>query len=265
MTKTTVLIIAFLAFCNTTFAQMEIGYHYKIKTFYCLGKDLDLRYGDVTNCTAKFIKGKPLKAALKADSMGIVKIDFWGFKEGNCPAQESSQVNCSDDAGKYFFQIKKRNTLKEIVEYESIPYAVLEVGAVTIPFKYWKGRDGNPNNTSTDFNAGVYLGRKWGRQRFYYDKDKNHKSVALTLAIFSGPSKIDITKDNITDTLKFKKASSQLNLSVGTGAMLSYRSFNIGVFSGYDIPLTTEARNWQYANKRWIGFGVGYSINLLGK
>jgi len=92
---------------------------------------------------------------------------------------------------KSFLNIKNSTFLKR-----NIPFAVYEIGIVTLPIKY---RPGNferkiPNNVYTDINLGTYIGRKWGRQRFYYDKNKNHESAALMAAIIFSPVKIDLSK-----------------------------------------------------------------------
>jgi len=243
---------------------MKIGYHFKIKNHYSFGGDTNLLYKTNTGNVSKDIEQGSLKAALTADSLGKIKVNFWDIVEEDASDTSSRYVRSKDSADNFYFQIPSRKLLGERTYYLSFPYAASEVGAITIPFKYWKGSTSIPNNTSADFNAGVYIGRKWGRQRFYYDKDKNHESAAFTLALFAGPTKIDLTKDNAKDSLLFKQNSNELAISLGAGGMFSYRNFNVGLFAGFDSPLSKEGKNWIYSDRLWIGFGIGYSLGLLG-
>jgi hypothetical protein len=268
-------------------AQLKIRQHYKIKNTYEKGGPLLLRYTQreeiVGSSPKKYwtkiitkviaprreilgISSSNLKANLKPDSSGKVKVDFWSIIK-DVPAYRNNPlyVNSTDTAANFYFQISKRTLLSEPISYKSIPYVNYEVGAITIPFKYWFKNNAKEiqNNTSTEINAGVYVGRKWGRKRFYYDSSINHESASFILAAFGGPSKIELTKEMTRDSSEFRGNSNELALSLGSGAMYSYRDFNIGLFGGWDLPMSTAGRNWMYANRFWFGFGIGFSLKMF--
>jgi hypothetical protein len=259
-----------------TNAQLQIGFHYKIKNDYTYGGPLDLEYAHGDLNTNKKIAprnnwfGIRLWNNLKADVTpdgGKIKILFWSIipSSDNFYRGSESYVNSRDSANNFYIPISNRIFLLDGNRYTSIPYAVTEIGVITVPFKYWFGNSSKmtSNNLATDINAGVYVGRKWGRQRFYFDTNKNHMSASFTVAAFAGPTKIDLSATNVKDTTGSKE-SSELGLSAGIGILYSYRSINIGLFGGADMPASAEGQNWKYANKFWIGFGVGYSLNILG-
>jgi hypothetical protein len=249
------------------YAQIEVGHHFKIKNRYYFGDSLKIQYLTQGDTIEKFLNlkcGKRFsKAALLADTAGKVKVYFWSIHQAVSFSDALNFVNAKDNPDSFFFRIKKREVLGDTHKYVSIPYAVNEIGVITVPYKFWNGKNGVSNNVITDFNAGLYVGRKWGRQRFYYDKAKNHESIAVTLAGFAGATKIDVTKDNTKDSIKFDRNSSELGISVGFVTMLSYKQFNFGLLYGWDVPLTTASKNWLYASKPWIGFGIGYKVAIL--
>lgn len=252
-------------------AQMQSGFHYKIK-------DSILRYSDGTpGGRPKYIRRHPgrwnigssenLKADLTVSDSGRIKVEFWGILPDSDPDRRSlTYVNSQDNVDSFYLEIEQRHRLGDITKYLSIPFVAWEVGALTIPYKYWAGNSQKniSNNTVTDFNVGLYAGRKWGRKRFYRDTDKNHESGAFTLAAFLAPTKIELTEDNVIDTSGFKE-SSELGFSLGIGAMYSYRRINLGIFTGSDLSTSAEGQNWKYEKRMWIGFGFGYQLKMFSE
>jgi hypothetical protein len=247
--------------------QMQIGFHYKIKNQYGPHYPLTIYYLKNGLPISKRIHGNmPLKANLSPDTNGKVKIEFWGFKAQPQNLMGNDLfVNMQDSTHLFYFEIADNPTLGYILKYRSIPYAVTEVGAMTIPFKYYfkDGSNDLPADASTDLNLSLYVGRKWGRQRFYRDKEKNHESVSFTATGFFGPTKIEIKKESVKDTSSFTVESNELGIALGAGVGFSYRDFNIGIFGGIDVPLSEAGRNWNYAYKPWIGFGIGYALKIF--
>jgi len=273
MKKILMLLLMGLIGVTSVNAQLKIRYHYKIKNSYKFGGSMPLYYADTLSKMPDLVKlisesNRVLKANVIPDDSisGKLKVRFWHIIPATDKYQNSSNyVNSQDSIGNFYFQIPKQKILGDDNIYYSIPYALTEIGVLTIPFKYRFGhKDKNiPNDVSTDINGGLYVGRKWGRKRFYFDKSLNHESAAFTLAVFAGPTKIELTDKNVNNTTIFKKDSNELGVSAGFGTMYSYRSINIGLFGGFDFPVSTAGQNWFYSNKFWLGFGIGYSLNIL--
>lgn len=250
--------------CNS----QQFGYHYKIKNSYKYGGRLTIKYKQNGQIFSKMLYGGTKNANLTPDSNGRVKILFWGIlNEPEILHGNDLYVNMQDSTENFYFEIGTNPTLGNLLKYRSIPYAVTQVGAITIPFKYRFEVNSNnaPAEASSAFNAGIYIGRKWGRTRFYREKEKNHESASLTVALFTGPTSINIKKDNVQDTLKYKRETNEFGWSVGTGILYAYKDFSIGAFTGVDIPLSKYAQNWNYAYQPWIGLAIGYKLAVFGE
>jgi len=213
------------------------------------------------SCIRRRICGEKIKANLFPDSNKL-KVVFWSYHNIK---DSIKYVSENDSMNSYYIMFPKSNTLKDTPRnYISIPFAWTEIGAVTVPFKFrFAHGDSIPNDLSSAFNAGVYVGRKWGRTRFYENKDFNHNSIGVTLAAFAAPTQITIESANTEGRVKNK--ANELGLSTGVGLMLEiHNDFNIGFFGGIDIPVSGKSYYWDYANKLWIGFGIGYKLTMFG-
>jgi len=245
----------------------EFKKHYKIKNEYEVGSDISIKYERNGYVLTKILAGKRLKADLIPDTAGRVKIHFWGITEED-PANTGSNVfvNTRDSTANFYFEIGDNPTLATPTRYKSIPYAVWQAGAVSVPFKYRFASHTrhSPADASTDFNAGIYVGRQWGRTRFYRDKDKNHGSISFTLAAFTGPTAINVKKENVRDTAKFTAESNEFGWSLGVGSLYAYRDLSFGMFLGMDIPFSSAASNWNYAYQPWLGIAIGYKLGVFG-
>lgn len=148
--------------------------------------------------------------------------------------------------------------------YISLSYATWEVGATTIPFKYRFGnkKDTIPNDASTSVNAGIYIGRKWGATRYYEDKNRTTNSWAFTFGGFISPTVIALSPDNTKKKVSAK--SNEFGISYGIALLTSYRDINFGILTGLETPLSGDSKYWVYANKPWIGFGIGYKLGIFG-
>ena len=258
-------------------AQLQTGFYYKIKKEYTpfpWNKQYVVNIKYTTDRGKTFFKKNlcqntyKLKAKLTQPNNGPVVVDFWSIKPqtDGCKNQDST-VNSSaklNDSSYFILSFYKRDNLGIPTQYISIPYATWEIGLATIPLKYRFGKinDSIPNDATTNINAGIYLGRKWGRTRFYHDKDAKTNSWAITVACFFSPTVINITPENTRNEVKTK--SNELALGSGIGILFSYRDINFGILGGYDLPLSNVGSKWTYTNRPWIGFGIGYKLGILG-
>jgi hypothetical protein len=269
------------ASATTANAQLQSRLHYKIKNGYRAinGDAPDIYYGKVIKDDST--QPKPEQRMLDTDVLranvkqkgDTLLLDFWNFA-ANPSAPTSPRykyVSPKDSIGKhgkvtylYFMQIPQRDIIGEPVTYISLPYATTEVGVATVPFKFRRGNTSKivSNQLLSDISLGPYIGRKWGRTRFYNDKERNHNSVALTIAFMASPTIISIDSTNTKGEVKTK--SDEMGITTAIAAMYAYRDINIGLYLGTDNPVTGRSGKWAYASKPWIGFGIGYKINLLG-
>ncbi len=188
-------------------------------------------------------------------------------------------ISISDSIQNFSLAIASRNLVGQTTNYASLPYSVLQYGAVTIPFKY-RFHNNRPIGGYTDksklfadtlnalsestssFNLAMFVGKKWGRTQFYYDATQTHNTVSFMAAGFAGPSLFSLAPNNVnkgTDLNKYP--SQQIALSAGAAFTLEWRSLNLGFFYGWDIPV--ERSPWVYRYKGWLGFGIGFSLGMF--
>ncbi len=209
-----------------------------------------------------------LKASISQTDDGVLKVDIWGITGNDSAAGLDQYVNSQDDLSDeyyYFIKLPRRSKMNTAVTYLSLKYATWEYGLTTVPYKYFRGdkNDSIPNLAIKDFNAGLYIGRKWGRTRFYHDKSKIHHSVSYMTTTFLSPTLISLTPE--TTNIKTYRPGTELGLTFGFGLMASYRDINLGLLGGWDIPLSSAGRNWNYYKEFWIGMGLGYKLNIFTK
>ena len=178
-------------------------------------------------------------------------------------------VNRYDRDGKYELKVKNRTTFK----YSSNR---LEYGPITIPIKYRLGYEtrieGNDievdDEFSADLNLGAFLGLNLGsyKARFEGKTFRQLPSVSGTIGIFSGLSTASL--DSLSTTAganpfsKDEKATIGV-FSPGMGIMLNVYNINFGLFTGLDFGFGSNAKNWNYNNRLWLGFGIMYNVNAF--
>ncbi len=218
----------------------------------------------------------------KDDISGRVYISFWGIKSqtepANCKPKDgmpAEYIHSGLKLGEFFYQISTQDSLNHIRQYISVPFSNSEIGIISIPFKYRfsykKDSVHVPTESSSSLNLGAYFGFRWGVTRFYVDRTKTKNARQWVVGFFAAPTLLAVSSDNSFPTqdsiLKKQIAAkpTQLGLSTGIAIVKSYGDLNIGLFAGTDIPLTKISRQWYYAYKPWIGFGVGYKLAMLGE
>lgn len=281
---------------STAAAQLQTGFHYKIKNDkgplleyvakeagkpvspktiypaflkYKNGNAIPLRFGKVWRYIARGGRVTALKAGITQTGDSLL-VNFWPITGDTELAIQPTYVNSTDvlgtvkTGGYYYIQIPVRTKMSDHDLFFSIPYSTWEAGLLTVPFKYRFGHRSATvaNQLSSGINAGVYVGRKWGRTRFFADTGRKSNSWAFMLAGVFTPTVIAIDSTNTDKQVKI--TSSELGMSLGGAALLSFKDLNVGVVGGWDLPVTGESDKWIYANKFWLGFGIGYTLGGFG-
>jgi hypothetical protein len=168
-----------------------------------------------------------------------------------------------DRNGKYYLKLENR-------ENASFWFNCIEGGALTIPFKYRpKFTENNvdiSDQFTADLNVGAYFGYSFGKIKYMYRKNEDKEPLKCLVSIgpFLSVSRVEIdstTSLSSTEPLKTKIAIA--TVSPGIGLMISIYNFRFGVFLGNDLAIGQTAQKWDYHNRWWWGFGLGYNIGLL--
>lgn len=262
------LLVLAISALSSNAQPLQTGFHYRI---YNNSNPIYYFVDDLHNPERKYICSNYLRANVKQVG-DTLKLDFWSInndppKHPDPCLNSLDRINSATILGtRYFFQIVGgRDNMSVATPFISLKYVTWEIGITTIPFKYRFGktnsRDTIPNDASTSINAGIYLGKKWGRTRFYKDKDRTTNSISYSLAIFLSPTVIAISEE--TTQKKVEQKSNEIGIGYGIAGMLAYREINFGVLIGIDSPISGESDKWIYANRPWLGFGIGYKLGIL--
>ena len=151
----------------------------------------------------------------------------------------------------------------------------LEFGPIIIPVKYRFEREKNkiiaPDEFSADINIGIYGGYRFGKYRVRYQSGEvisEMPAVGISVGGFLnvGASTLDSLTTTIGKIPLKKDAKATIGtFSPGVGVMASISNLQIGFYSGIDFGFGKSAKNWNYNNRLWVGFGVAYNINGFWK
>lgn len=174
-------------------------------------------------------------------------------------------VNRFDRNAKYILDLPNRGTIL----YNS---KSLDLGALTIPFKYRFGFKRNDIEIKDDvvatFNIGVYAGYKLTQYRLRNKSGTYVNETFSSLRIGPFISLSTAALDSVTSTvgtepLKKDEKQNIAVLSTGLGLMYDIKGVQFGIFGGWDVGMGSDAINWNYNKRFWMGFGIGYRLTDL--
>lgn len=174
-------------------------------------------------------------------------------------------VESFDRNAKFKLELENR----EVIKYKS---KSLDLGALTIPFKYRFGFESGNKSIKPDviagFNIGAYGGYKLSK---YSIINKAGTYINKTVTSFRvGPfinfssATLDSANTSVGET-PYKK-DDKLNIAVistGLAAMVDIKGVQFGLYGGWDIGAGKYAKDWNYNKKFWLGFGIGYKLTDL--
>jgi hypothetical protein len=171
-------------------------------------------------------------------------------------------INKFDQNADYYLKLNNRS-------FVSLKKQSVVFGPVTIPFKYRFSHAKNEVNIesefSADFNAGIFVGKNWGRYRVRYESKELKKlsNLSLTVGPFLSLSTTNLDSESSSGAkspLREDESKTIASISPGIGIMTSIYNFNFGFFGGFDLGFGNSAKKWNFNNRPWIGFGIGYNI-----
>ena len=113
-------------------------------------------------------------------------------------------------------------------------------GALVVPFKYQLSGDKAFTGSAT---LGAYIGYRW--------VDVHYLQVTVTPIAFAGASNISVSGTSGT--------SNVMGFSWGLGFIVTLKgAFQLGGVIGCDS--VNSSTNYEYNNKPWIAFEIGYSF-----
>ena len=180
----------------------------------------------------------------------VIKFYPWMFKWND----EGKAINDSlNKHGPYLIEIPHRTTVRA-------RYNAYHFGTLTLPVKFYLKKEDSISNTEFDANINFMVGKKWGSKKFRYvaDELKESYTVATSLNLITGISKLTLTPSNTEQDLT--KDIDVASLSYGVAVGFQYKKVGVFAALGFDTPLSRFGKEWVYREVPWLGFGIGLGL-----
>lgn len=174
-------------------------------------------------------------------------------------------VDKYDRNAKYVLELQNR-------EYISYNSPSLDLGTLTIPFKYRFGFKKNgieiKDDVTASFNIGVYGGYKLSRYSIINKAGTYTNRTLFSLRVGPFINLSTTTLDSVSTSVGKVTLAKDIKqniavLSTGLGLMGNIKNVQVGIFGGWDFGMGSDSGNWNYHKRFWLGFGVGYKLTDL--
>lgn len=191
------------------------------------------------------------------------------------------EVKYSDDApdklylNPYHFTNKKDSTLNN-KSYIKIPNngdvtlkkSFVKWNAITIPFAIRPAlNDTIGSKVTTDLKIGAAISYNSNWEKFKNRRVKAKKSIwGFSGGVGFGFAKVTLDKSSTSLLAEpYENEEDGLAFFFAPGIGLNLKGFQINFSYGWDIPLTSNVKDWNYANKGYFGIGLGIRLDEFGK
>ena len=191
------------------------------------------------------------------------------------------EVKYSDEApdklylNPYPFTNKKDSTLnnKSYIKIPNNGYVTLKKSfvkwnAITIPFAIRPAlNDTIGSKVTTDLKIGAAISYNSNWERFKNRRVKAKKGIwGFSGGVGFGFSKVTLNKSSTSLLAEpYENEENGLAFFFAPGIGLNLKGFQINLSYGWDIPLTSNVKDWNYANKGYLGIGLGIRLDVFGK
>lgn len=222
--------------------------------------------------------GVEIQRILKKDTVVLTKKDI--------PVKVTSdwkigEVKHSDDEpdklylNPYHFKNEKDSTLnnKSYIKIPNNGYVTLKKSfvkwnAITIPFAIRPAlNDTIGSKITTDLKIGASVSYNVNWEKFKNRRIKAKKSIwGISGGLGFGFSKVTLDKSSTSLlTEPYENSEDGLALFFAPGIGLNLKGFQVNFSYGWDIPITDNVNDWNYANKGYFGIGLGIGLDVFGK
>lgn len=204
----------------------------------------------------KYIVNKGTKfTAYELTNQNQLLVQFWHFNSDGSQSEQrvrslikGTRYITKETNGKYFI-IDLDDFNKKTSEYYGTNHS-FTWGFSMLPIKLRFGG----KNRNFEYEKGFSLGINAGYD--YQFKSRIKQSIDVLFGI--GISTVAISPESVSNYID--KSTTTGAFSPSLGIVYSYESFQIGVFSGYDIIPGELGKKWVFRNKPWLGLGLGFII-----
>ena len=152
-------------------------------------------------------------------------------------------------------------------QYAALLDRQLDIDVFTLPFKIRPPRGGVPVQLNSNFNAALYVGRRFNfyhlsaerRNQLPGRRFPHLKATGLGYGAFGGVGSASITPDVTRGHAALDYEG--LVLNAGLAAIYDARVFNLGAAVGLDFLAGPDRAYWIYQRRPWFGILFGLNLN----
>ncbi|MCT4665118.1 MAG: hypothetical protein N4A45_07790 [Flavobacteriales bacterium] len=139
---------------------------------------------------------------------------------------------------------------------------------ITIPFAIRPAlNDSIGSKVTTDLKIGASISYNYNWEKFKNRRIKAKKSSrGVSVGVGFGFSKVTLNSSS-TSLLNrpYKNEEDGLAFFISPGIGLNLKGFQVNFSYGWDIPVTENVKDWNYANEGYLGIGLGVGLDVFGK
>lgn len=152
--------------------------------------------------------------------------------------------------------------------YVSLKKSFVKWNAITIPFAIRPAlNDTIGSKVTTDLKIGASVSYNVNWEKFKNRIIKAKKSIwGISGGVGFGFSKVTLDKSSTSLLAEpYENAEDGMALFFAPGIGLNLKGFQVNFSYGWDIPITSNVKDWNYANKGYFGIGLGVGLDIFGK
>jgi hypothetical protein len=244
---------------------------------------LDPATADTVGSELNFLQGLYALAAAQAQPPPVLPSNRIDEKV----PELAINISNLDSADAFYLRIIHKEVTNQSMYFKKVHYGTWDYGSLTVPFRFRPAPAHNtisasegkgtivpvpaPSASDASISLSGYIGRKWGRTRFFEDPSMTANMVAFEPVLITGPTVIAMSLSNVDTSSRYANSATQnsyigpsniIAWSFGGGFVLQYKTVNLGLFVGADVPLVAHI-GWVYAGHPWFGFGIGVNLGML--
>jgi hypothetical protein len=283
--KNTLFSILLLTSINYAYSQQEneVG-RYKLRyqissqdtVFMKIGKEKKkFKKGWILTET---IGGKSFQRVLDDDTTIVIEKDIPVKVTSNWKIGEVKHSDDSPDKlilNPYHFTADKDSILNNISYIKikenssvSLIRSYFKWNAITIPFAIRPSlNDTIGSSITTDLKIGASFSYNYNKEVFKNRRIRARKSVyGISGGVAFGFSKVTLNSASTSLLDKpYKKDEDGLAFFLAPGIGLNLKGFQVNFSYGWDLPITSNSKDWNYSKKGFIGIGLGIGLDVFGK
>ncbi len=143
--------------------------------------------------------------------------------------------------------------------------STFDVDVLAIPVKFRASQSAIPTQLTSEINGALYVGKRKDYFQISYHKTRTNRfKRTLDHYGFSVGGFVGLGNSLVNSNLSQGKIVNEyqgITFSKGIAGIIAINNFTLGVAYGFDQLLDSNASNWIYNQKPWVGLALGLNLN----